>query len=131
MATIPGSCFIPTSSAGRATIRRPAHRWVPPTAPRSPTGPPGRIVSSGGTITITGYDFGDQCTSCQVLANPVGSTTQTALQVSSWTGTSISAMLPASLTGLLTIIVKATTGTDAITIMAAVPGPTLAGTPSS
>ena len=95
------------------------------------TSAPGRIVSSGGTITITGYDFGDQCTSCQVLANPVGSTTQTALQVSSWTGTSISAMLPASLTGLLTIIVKATTGTDAITIMAAVPGPTLAGTPSS
>src|ERR1019366_6925673 len=95
------------------------------------TSAPGRIVSSGGTITITGYDFGDQCTSCQVLANPVGSTTQTALQVSSWTGTSISAMLPASLTGLLTIIVKATTGTDAITIMAAVPGPPLAGTPSS
>src|ERR1039457_1847979 len=61
------------------------------------TSAPGRIVSSGGTITITGYDFGDQCTSCQVLANPVGSTTQTALQVSSWTGTSISAMLPASL----------------------------------
>jgi uncharacterized protein (TIGR03437 family) len=95
------------------------------------TSAPGRIVSSGGTITITGYDFGAQCGSCQVLATPVSSTTQTALQVSSWTDTTISATLPASLTGLLTIEVTATTGTDAITIMAAVPGPTLAATPSS
>ena len=79
---------------------------------------PGRIVSSGGTITLTGYDFGAQCTSCQVLATPAGSTTQTALQVSSWTNTAISATLPASFTGLLTVAVVATTGTDAITIMA-------------
>ena len=84
---------------------------------------PGRTVSSGSTITITGTDFGDrQCTSCQVLAIPVGSTTQTALKVSSWTSTSISAMLPASLSGLMTIEVKAVPGTDAITIMAAAPG---------
>jgi len=83
---------------------------------------PGRIVSSGAAITITGNDFGDQCQSCQVLAVPVGSSTQTALTVSSWTNTSISAMLPASLSGLLTIEVKAAPGTDAITIMAAAPG---------
>jgi uncharacterized protein (TIGR03437 family) len=92
---------------------------------------PGRVVSSGGTINITGNDFGDQCASCQVLAIPVTSTTQTALQVSSWATSAISAVLPASLTGLLTIQVNATTGTDAITIMAAAPGPALAATPSS
>jgi len=95
------------------------------------TSAPGRIVSSGSTITIAGNDFGAQCASCQVLVTPVGSTTQTALQVSSWTDTAISAMLPASLAGLLTLEVKATPGTDAIAIMAAAPGPTLAGTPSS
>ena len=94
------------------------------------TNAPGRIVSSGSTITITGNDFGQQCTSCQVLAIPVGSSQQTALQVSSWTNTTISAVLPASLTGLLTIQVKATPGTDAITIMAGAPGPGVAATPS-
>jgi len=92
---------------------------------------PGRIVNSGSTITLTGNDFGNQCTSCQVVAIPNGSTTHTALQVSSWANTSISAALPASLTGLLTIQVTAAPGTDAITIMAAVAGPTLAATPSS
>jgi len=88
---------------------------------------PGWTVSSGSTITITGSDFGDQCGSCQVLAIPVGTTTQTALQVSSWTDTAISATLPASLIGLLTIEVNATPGTDAITIMAS----PLAATPAS
>ena len=92
---------------------------------------PGRIVNSGSTITITGVNFGQQCGSCQVLATPAGSSTQTALQVSSWKDTSISATLPSSFTGLVTIQVKAVPGTDAITIMAAVPGPTLAATPTS
>jgi uncharacterized protein (TIGR03437 family) len=95
------------------------------------SGAPGLIVNSGGTITITGNDFGDQCGSCQVLATPVSSTTATALQVSSWTNTAIGATLPASLTGLLTIQVVATPGTDAITIMAAVPSATLGVTPLS
>ena len=93
----------------------------------SPHSGTGWTVSSGSTITITGNDFGDQCGSCQVLAIPVGSSTQTALTVSSWTNTAISATLPASLTGLLTIEVKATPGTDAITIMAS----PLAASPSS
>jgi uncharacterized protein (TIGR03437 family) len=92
---------------------------------------PARIVAAGSTITLTGNDFGQQCASCQVLAIPVNSTTQTALRVSSWTNTAISAVLPASLTGFLTIQVNATPGTDAITIMAALPGPTLAATPTS
>ena len=91
----------------------------------------GRIVSSGGTITITGNTFGSKCTSCQVLAIPAGSGTQTALSVSSWTNTQITATLPSSLTGLLTIEVIAAPGTDAITIMAAVPGPAIATSASS
>ena len=93
----------------------------------TPHGAPGWTVTSGSTITITGNDFGSQCTSCQVLAIPVGSSTQTALQVSSWTNGAISAALPATLTGLITIQVNATPGTDAITIMAS----PLAASPSS
>ena len=94
----------------------------------TPHSGPGWTVTSGSTIALTGYDFGSQCLSCQVLATPVGSSTQTALQVSSWTNTAISAALPASLTGLLTIQVNAasTAGNDAITIMAS----PLAATPS-
>jgi len=84
----------------------------------TPHGAPGWTVASGSAITITGYDFGDQCGSCQVLAIPVGSSTQTALEVSSWTNTSITATLPASMTGRVTIQVTATPGTDALTIMA-------------
>jgi uncharacterized protein (TIGR03437 family) len=84
----------------------------------SPHAAPGWTVPSGSTITLSGYDFGDQCGSCEVLAIPVGSSTQTPLVVSSWTNTSIAATLPASMAGLVTIQVTATPGTDAITIMA-------------
>ncbi len=85
---------------------------------------PGRVVNSGSTITIDGNGFGSQCSGCQVLATPTGATTSTALQVSSWNNTSISAALPASLTGLMTIQVTASSalGTDAITVMAVAPG---------
>jgi uncharacterized protein (TIGR03437 family) len=96
-----------------------------------PTGAPGRTVTAGSTITLTGNDFQDQCTSCQVLATPVSTGTQTALQVTSWTNTSISAMLPSSFTGLVTIQVTAVPGSDAITIMAAAPSATIAVSPSS
>lgn len=94
-------------------------------------GASGRVVASGGSITITGNDFQSQCGSCQVWAIPVSSTTQTALQVTSWTNTSITATLPSSFTGLLTIEVEAVPGTDAITIMAAAPTAALAATPTS
>jgi uncharacterized protein (TIGR03437 family) len=93
----------------------------------TPHGAPGWTVTSGSTITLTGNDFGSQCTSCQVLAIPVGSSTQAALQVSSWTNAAISAALPATLTGLITMQVNATPGTDAITIMAS----PLAASPAS
>jgi uncharacterized protein (TIGR03437 family) len=97
----------------------------------TPHNAPGWTVTSGSTITLAGTDFGDQCTSCQVLAIPAGSSTATALQVSSWTETAITATLPATFTGLVTLQVNATPGTDAITIMAAAPGATIAATPAS
>jgi uncharacterized protein (TIGR03437 family) len=85
---------------------------------------PGRVVNSGSDITITGNGFGTQCSGCQVLATPTGSSTSTSLQVSSWTNTSISVALPSSLTGLLTLQVTASSalGADAITVMAVAPG---------
>jgi len=84
---------------------------------------PGRIVSSGSNITITGTDFGtSQCSSCQVLATPVSTGTQVALAISSWNNTTITAALPSSISGLVTIQVNAVPGTDAIPIMVAAPG---------
>lgn len=89
-----------------------------------------RIVSSGSTITITGNTFGDQCRDCRVVAIP-SSGTQTTLQVSSWTNTQITATLPASLTGLVTIQVIAAPGSDSIPIMAAEAGPAIGATPTA
>jgi uncharacterized protein (TIGR03437 family) len=98
----------------------------------TPVSAPGWTVPSGSTITITGNDFAmTQCNSCQVLATPVSTGTQTALQVSSWTKTAITAALPASMTGLVTIQVIAVPGTDAITIMAAAPTAVIATAPAS
>jgi uncharacterized protein (TIGR03437 family) len=78
---------------------------------------PGKVVASGGAITITGSDFGNpQCQGCRVTATPAGSTTPTTLAVSSWTDTSISANLPSTFTGLVTISVIAAAGVDAITV---------------
>jgi len=86
---------------------------VTPLASTSP-----KVVSAGSTITINGTDFQGQCNGCQVTALPAGSTTAQVLQVASWTDDTITAALPATLTGLLTISVKAVTGDDSINIMA-------------
>jgi uncharacterized protein (TIGR03437 family) len=76
-----------------------------------------KVVGSGGNITLTGAGFGTlQCSNCAVTAS--GS----ALQVSSWSDTSITAALPASLTGFVTIVVTAASGSDTINIMAAAGG---------
>jgi uncharacterized protein (TIGR03437 family) len=90
-----------------------------------------KVVTAGGTITITGADLGSQCSGCSVIATLVtttttstGTTTTTttqALQISSWTATQITAALPASFTGLVTITVNASTGTDSIAFIAALP----------
>jgi uncharacterized protein (TIGR03437 family) len=90
------------------------------------------VVSSGSTITITGADFNGACSGCQVVAFPVGATTGTALKVTSWSNTAISAILPATLTGLITLTVDAIPGSDSIAIMAATPNPsTIAAAPAS
>jgi uncharacterized protein (TIGR03437 family) len=91
---------------------------------------PGRVVSAGSTITINGFDFGDQCQGCQVTATPAGATTAQTLTVSSWTTSAISVLLPATLTGLVTLKVTATYGSDYINIMAISPL-TVAVSPSS
>ncbi len=79
---------------------------------------PALIVDSGANITIKGYMFGNaQCSGCQVQATAAGSTTATNLPVSSWTNTSITAALPSSYSGLVTISVLTATGVDAMNIM--------------
>ncbi len=91
-----------------------------------------RTVTAGGTITITGNALSTQCMGCKVTATPPGSTTAQTLQVNSWTNTAITAVLPASLTGFLTITVYAVSGTDNLAIMAATASPsTIAVAPTS
>lgn len=84
-----------------------------------------KVVSSGGTITITGTDFGSQCSGCEVVAVPAGSTTGQKLQISSWKTTAIAATLPSTFTGLVTIIVNAAQGSDSMSIMTAVSNPSI------
>ena len=78
-----------------------------------------KLVPAGAAITIAGAGFGaQQCSTCGVTAsNPAF----TALAVSNWSDTSITAFLPTGATGLVTIGVTAANGADAIDIMAATP----------
>jgi uncharacterized protein (TIGR03437 family) len=78
-----------------------------------------RQVAPGSAITINGDDFGTLCNGCNVTANGQ------ALAVSSWGETSITAQLPAGLSGFVTIEVLATTGNDSINIMVASPVPAI------
>jgi len=87
-------------------------------------------VNAGTALTITGAGFGSQCIGCKVVATPAGSTTAQQLTTTAWANTSITANLPASLTGLVTIQVLAAGGSDAITVMVNPPA-TLAVTPTS
>jgi uncharacterized protein (TIGR03437 family) len=70
-------------------------------------------VQAGGAITINGMGFGAQCAACGVTAG------SSALQVSSWSDTTIQAVLPASNAGLIVIAVTAASGHDAIGVMSA------------
>lgn len=75
-------------------------------------------VNAGTALTITGTGFGTQCAvGCKVVATPAGSTTGQQLTTTAWANTSITANLPASLTGLVTIEVLAAGGSDAIAVM--------------
>lgn len=73
----------------------------------------GKVVQSGGNITISGERFGGQCSGCKVTAASIP------LPVSGWTDSSITAALPASYAGLVTIGVTTAAGSDAINILAA------------
>jgi uncharacterized protein (TIGR03437 family) len=101
---------------------------VGPLASTSP-----KVVNAGSTITLNGTDFEEQCNGCQVTATPAGSTTAQSLTVGSWSNQTITADLPAALTGLVTIGVHAVTGDDAINIMVVSPSTTstIAVSPSS
>ena len=95
----------------------------------------GKTVNAGSTITIAGgtvasSGFGSQCSGCRVLATPAGSTTSQQLTTTAWSNTSITATLPATLTGLVTIQVFAATGSDAVAVML-IPQSKLAATPAS
>src|SRR5580704_16840716 len=82
------------------------------------TGTGGKTVNAGSAITISGSGFGSQCTGCKVIATPAGSSTSQQLTTTAWSTTSITANLPASLTGLVTIEVTAVDGIDSIAVMA-------------
>ncbi len=74
----------------------------------------GVVVQSGGSITINGVGFGQQCSTCKVLAYP-GSVQ---LQPLSWSDQAITATLP-SYNGIAEVIVEAAAGLDSIAFMAA------------
>jgi uncharacterized protein (TIGR03437 family) len=92
----------------------------------------GALAVNPGSITITGVGFGSQCIGCKVVATPAGSATGQQLTTSAWLSGAITANLPASLTGLVTIQVQAASslGSDAITVMVN-PQSTLAVAPTS
>jgi uncharacterized protein (TIGR03437 family) len=126
----PTSCGPYTEAAGfYATFRcktSPAISSVGPLTSGS-----AKVVAAGGNITITGVGFGaQQCPACGVTV-----ASSTALQVSNWSDTSITASLPASLSGFLTLAVTAANGSDTINIMAAaggtVSGMTISGVTNS
>jgi uncharacterized protein (TIGR03437 family) len=94
------------------------------------TGAGGKTVNAGSTITIAGSFFGSQCSGCKVIATPAASTTSQQLTTTAWSNTSITATLPATLTGLVTIQVNAATGSDAVAVML-IPQSKLAASPAS
>jgi uncharacterized protein (TIGR03437 family) len=94
-------------------------------------GVPGWVVNSGSTVTVSGSGFGQQqCSACTLFAVSVGSSTEYRVPISMWSDQTISAPLPAILSGLVRIIVQTASGSDAINIMAA-QAPAIAASPSS
>jgi len=92
-----------------------------------------KLVEAGGNVTITGIGFGaQQCSACSVT---LSGSKSTVLQISNWSDTSITVSLPASFTGLLTLLVTAANGSDTINVMASaggtVPGMTISGVTNS
>jgi uncharacterized protein (TIGR03437 family) len=86
-----------------------------------------RVVTQGAAITINGEEFSYLCNGCKVVATPTGSTSGQSLAVSLWNNTTITAQLPASLSGLVTISVEGTLGNDSINIMVGSGVPAITG----
>ena len=95
------------------------------------TGTGGKTVNAGSSITIAGTGFGNSvCNGCKVTATPSASTTGQQLTISAWSNTSITAALPATLTGLVAIQVYAAAGSDTLNVLLT-PQATLAVAPAS
>ena len=94
------------------------------------TGTGGKTVNAGSVITIAGKIFGSLCSGCKVVATPAGSTTSQQLTTTAWSDTSITAALPPTLTGLVTIQVNAASGSDAVAVML-IPQSKLAASPAT
>lgn len=77
----------------------------------------GMVVTSGGTINISGVGFGQKCSGCQVTAYPG----PVSLTVSSWSDALITASLPATFNGIAQVVVQASAGSDSMTFMASPP----------
>lgn len=82
-----------------------------------------RQLAPGSAIIISGADFGALCNGCKVTANGQS------LSVSSWSNTSITAKLPPSLSGFVTIEVLAEDigSSDSINIVVASPVAAITG----
>jgi pimeloyl-ACP methyl ester carboxylesterase len=79
----------------------------------------GLLVASGKKITINGAGFGEQCADCKVLAYPG----PTPVQVSSWSDTAVSVLLPGSYSGLVTLQVLTASGSDSINVVTSATAP--------
>jgi uncharacterized protein (TIGR03437 family) len=115
------TCGPYTETAGRySAVRCKAAPSIYSVGPLLPGA--GKVVQTGGTITVSGVGFGpNQCPACQITAaNP----TATALQVLSWSDSTITAELPAAFgVGIATIGVAAASGSDSMNIMAGTVSP--------
>ena len=78
----------------------------------------GKTIGAGSTITIAGNFFGNSvCNGCKVTVTTSGTTTSQQLTITAWTNTSITATLPATLTGMVILQVFAPSGSDAFPVL--------------
>ena len=91
-----------------SAVRCKSGPWIASIGPLLPGA--AKIVQAGNTITINGSGFGaQQCATCMVTA-------PASLQISSWSDTSIAALLP-STSGFKTLVVTTENGSDAVNII--------------
>jgi len=77
----------------------------------------GTSVKAGATITISGSQFGTQCSGCQVVAYPGN----IPLSISSWSDQAIVTLLPSTISGFVELLVTASGGSGSITMMVVTP----------